>query len=232
MPYGYKRKRRGYGYRRTKKTYRRSRSKYSRKRWSKASRSRIHGLASSDEVFVKLRFVEEQYGISASIPFQEKYTGNDIYDPRVASGGTTALGMAAWSAQYTKWIVYGSKCKITWVSDLSNSQGWVGLGPFTSSATVVDFGMQKYVQNKIMSSRDGSHSVVNTKAYMSTKKLLGAPDISQIKDYWGSANASPATRWYWYLNYDPITPTMAGNWGFKVEITYYVKFFDRQRLVA
>jgi len=184
----------------------------------------LRGPGQSDAVYVKLRFAESQNNISGVGSSLFNYRGVSPRDPRWATGGDSATAFATYGIQYSRYMCYGSKIKVTWISNLQNTQAWVTLVPTMGSAALADATDAKFSKNAIMTQRDG-RSVVSLRHYMTTKKMFG---ISQnTTEQWAPITDEPPDQFYWQLYYNPLTTSPVGTFHFKIEITYYVKFFNR-----
>jgi len=179
-----------------------------------------------ESLFVKLKYVARQ--TLSGAPSSYFYSGNDINQCDVSSGGGQPYNSDQLCALYTKWCVTSSKIK---VRILNNTQGGTFLvRPTLVTTAISDLPLEcSRPDAKCVDVVTRGRSVINH--FETTKNALGIPNATGDTSYDGTSNSggpsgSPPVRWFWALTSigsDNLTTDM----DIQVEITYYVKCFRR-----
>jgi len=247
---------------RTARTNRNYRRRYKKKR-TKAGVKRKYAKPFSlsarrmnlpDRMFMKLKYIDNSQNY-IRIPNADQYgtrfmSGNNLYDPDLASGNYGTLGFQDWSNFYNKYRVHASKIKVTFsqvatagqTNELQNYRCTVvPLDLSTNQGTLAFYKaqpMQQYAHTRDLGAISGNRGVIQIKNYMSVCKFEGsmAPkyDISFAATTHGTATQkSPKNQFYWMMlvaHLEGTALTAQYDLGCSVEIDYYVEFYSRRDL--
>lgn len=207
----------------------------------------------SDALIVKLKYNEPFFTFtepaSGAVNSINDYQGNGLYDPDYEiSQQPSAMGLSLYGKQYQNYVVLASSIKVTYVNNtgLTRQTGTYGTShprecfvvpmtlPESASSPInattvpnVIFG-QPYCKKIMLGPALTSKSVGYIKHYMTTRKLFGGTDPLVDRTYWGGVTSDPATKWFWYVGaIKNASVEDALSIDYKVEITYYVRFWNR-----
>lgn len=201
------------------------------------------GLITPDATFVKLRYVQDLYTVSfasGSSYSQDEFLGNSIYRPDEINGFvTSANGYSYYGQTYRKYVVLGSKIRVQ-ACNISNTAARMfyvfpandSLGSSTAANILQS---QPYVKRTLLGVATGSGNTKVLSSYMSTRKILGKPGTTidpQLSGTVGTGSSAPVNGWSWYIVFHQNNTDVTADLIFNVEITYYVKFWDRNTLNA
>lgn len=218
-------------YRKTKKAPRRKygRRKYKR-RMGRMVRAPRMGTGIAPAVFAKLKYVETYSGNTGSAPYQVNYRGNSLFDPNVAIGGHQPLYFDQYMALYGKYLVLGSSMKLTVTNGSNTAALQCVLWPNTD-VTVLATVSEVLEQTKASTMRTiplGQSLAYSTKRYAKTSTVLGLSKVQLgEEELSGTSSANPANEWFWSILFSSIDGSSTVSVAYCVEITYYVKFYDR-----
>ncbi len=188
--------------------------------------------AIGDSTFVKLKYVTGQ-NLTAAGNVDRVYRGNGAFDPDQSGAGMQPYGWDEWAAFYTKYICYGSSIKVMGKSTV-NLLTVLGVVPKlnTTSEGFTELVGEPYGKFTMINS-NAAGNTTKIKHFMTTRKMFGL-DKNQVgnADYTGTvATGTPASEFYWHVIVDDATgSTGTTNVTVLVEITYYIKFFERTDL--
>lgn len=189
----------------------------------------------SDVQILKLKYAITNVQLSTGgTPNSKLMRGNSVNDPEFSAGGHQPLGHDQWCAFYDKYLVMGSSIKVLIANTSNTDHIKVALLPKDESTVVSSWDTlaeRPYAKIRYGTPNNGSHSTPRLSGYMSTKKILGLKDLStQDDEYAAACNTDPSRPWYWHIYFQALNNTTAIILNVNVEMTYYVKFFDRKPL--
>lgn len=218
----------GYGSGRRRKMYRRGRR---RSGMNRVSTNKIRGTAMPDSMLVKLKYTDIKQ-IPSNATFTFSYLGNSMLSPNsIPPTSGNALATGEWTNFYTQWLVYGSSCRVRIVNKSDTLGIFCALYPQDTDVAASDYfsaKSQAYSKNMLVAPLGGSDAVGTVKQYISYKKLKGA--WVNDRTYSGGGIVSPPDLWFWHgfcASTNFVTPVQ---FTLQVDLVYYVKFFNRNRL--
>ncbi|QBL97862.1 putative capsid protein [Wastewater CRESS DNA virus 2] len=220
-----RRKRKG-GFRRFRRRLRRG---YRRRRSGKTRISfRRMPTLDPDAIYVKLRW-GTYFTVGGVVATVFYFRGNGPWDPVQALGGSQPLGFDQYAILYKRYRCFGSKIAIN-VHNLSPTiPCQVSITPIdTASAVAIDLLTEPFVRWKIVPVL-GAGGARNLKNYFSTRKMF-ATNISQDDQYSSFTTGLPSIQWYWKMYFQSLNLTDYVTASGRVQITYYIKFYNRQTL--
>lgn len=210
-----------------------------------ATKVRSYGgnVVASDAYFVKLNYNDYRtITVAAGATSQYVYRGNDCFDPNFTGIGTQPTGYDQLLQIYNKCTVLGSK--IDWEITAPSS----GAGPLypctfylypSNVATLVGlYQDQPGVKlGMLPCSPSAGPLMKRVRSYCGTAKIFGLNKraIVDVVNYSCTAGNSPATdqQWFWQLGLDnTLDGTNTRQWSYRIRITYYCKFWERQTLIG
>lgn len=215
-----------------KRTYTKKKKYSKRKNFTKASRKTIKGLGTivPDRMFMKMKYVMD-LDFTPSISSSGDawvFHGNGVYDPDNTGVGTTVMGYPKMITLFNFNRVHASKITVNMVAvSGSHIPMQIAVVPINDSPVSISStnqaAMRPYARSAITVGYGGPYTTIRD--YMSTKKIFGLKTIDQTIA--APTNSLPAVLWYWYISGTTLTGgNIAGTYG-RVEITYYVEWFDR-----
>jgi len=236
MPKVYRRKRRTrYGARKgtTRRNYR-GRTKR-RSGPSKVMVKRPSALP--DRFFTRLRYSEQQqlsftgYGL----PAVTQYRTASLFDPRYNIGGHQPLAFDEFSILYNRYRVYGVAYKVTFVNkSTTEPQQWIILvRPNANTPTDMDVINESPYAKTGMLGVEGAGGIRTVKGYVSNPLILGVSKVQFKTDDTNQAltSADPVVSPLLTVGHQSTDPTQGADCIIKVDLLYYVEFFDRRVLV-
>lgn len=225
MPYrkkNYRKKGKGKGKRR-----------YNRKKkYNKATFTRMKSPGFSDSMFVRLKYSEDIHindGVSASKLYT--YRGNSLFDPNLTGVGHQPMYFDQYALIYEKYRVMGAKISIRAINGTSSVAQYLILEAGT------DQNLSNNVTRLLEQSRSSisrivpaySQSPTYIKRYTSTRKACGLTK-SQIydADFGADTTGSPQQLWYFNIIAAAIDSLSPADLYLMVSITYYCQFYDRK----
>lgn len=157
------------------------------------------------------------------------FSGNSAYDPDVTNVGRQPTGFDQYSAIYTRYRVFGSDIKISFVNVETKHAINVALLPTKSSSALMDYGTYAalpYVKTALLGTTGGMDRS-SLLSNMSTQKINGITGTFNDLSYSAFVNGNPAERWYWQYfmeSSDHVTVILV---AVIVRIVYDVEFFAR-----
>lgn len=197
------------------------------------------GSPCADTAIVKLRYVDN-FTFSSGIGIATHYTfrANGIYDPNYTGTGHQPMGFDQWNNFYSKWVVIGSRIKVTvWSNGTSASAdaGMVGVVLQNEVSSVTDITTlreRNFGRFKALTNASGSAASRTVSCNYSPRKHFGIPK-NEVEDdqYTGTASADPSRQGYYSCYWLPVASSVTDNaiYG-TAEIEYIVKYFDRHDL--
>lgn len=195
----------------------------------------------------KLKFNERLNTESAGVNFtNDVYRVNNVYDPANKTGNYGCNGFRQLGLLYDKYICYGSKIKVTAMSNQVNTVTILTVLPsdhiLSSNDLINNVSGMKYAKTgKLMSIATGGSPESMVTNYISCSELFGYrkdevkydPSL-RMRTNGNLVNGVPFKTGVWNLivrNGDPdAVHTLATI--LNIEITYYVEFFDPVTTVA
>jgi len=206
------------------------------KRFPRKGRSAItyvNPIGTSNSLLVKLRYVETvESTTQGATPQNYQFRGNGPYDPYVGAGGNSCAYWDNYSALYSKYICYGSKIEVTFSNESTSYYAQAMIIPavstYTPGTNIDAISEQKYCKKSTLGKSNGGGGIKKLSGYSSTNRTYGVPKIAlDIDDSYSAATTSTPTRqWYWNVIMKNISTTDDMTINARVQITYYVKFFD------
>ena len=186
-----------------------------------------------DQLFVKLKYADQKIVAPVGPTIQIDHTGNGLIDPnRTVSGTENPLGFIEWMAFYARFEVHGSRCNFL----LYNSSQTIGifycLYPSFGNISIADYPsntVQPYAISGVVGQEPSGNNLANMTAYMSTRKLWGRQTYDTT--FAGNVTTNPLHLWLWSLFVISQGGTLPPLFTMQVRIVYYVKFFDRNKLL-
>jgi len=239
MPY-----RRRYTNKRKPRIFKKKRFQKYRKQWkqfgSRITRSIQPPFMLADKTFTKLKFT----GMDNLVFAANQFVAIPIEGNGFDNTGVTTLyppGLLTWGQFYTRYRVFGSKIKVTFINNDAAATPTVGLycregddAVAIDNTNVLD---QPYSRWRMLARAGGMDKVI-LKSFMKSKKLFGNK-VSQEEDYQGLflyspgtndiiAVANPVSSWDWAIFATSNTPLATTNISITYEVSYYVQFEDRR----
>ncbi len=224
MPFRKRRRKRAYK-KRAVRRYKKRKPHMTRMSWRKM------GNISPDTLYTKLKYTATNTS-SATAAFAYIYSLNSAFDPDVTGIGGQPLGFDQYSTLYNKYQVMGSKISVKMINDSTTVSILAALYPSTSSSPVTysEGAEQKYSQWRYINNSHGANNMKTMSKYLSVRKLIGRNTNSQ--NFTALSSANPASRQYWIITGRSLDGIAAATAYFFVDITYYIKWFDRTALTA
>lgn len=181
-----------------------------------------------------------EYKSNESTALTDVYTfnGNSIYDPDAVAPGETDRGFTQMMTLYDRYVVTGSTIKVTAVNLSTDHVRTIAiiptLQPSTTFTPMYYNGIkgQPYCVMKDLTPAAGSKSMVTLRNYMTTAKMFGLPKMTTtaITLYSGTAASNPTGTglWFWQIVFLKSDVGFQHDIDYKVEMTHYVKFFQRK----
>ena len=236
MPY-----RKRYRKRSRRRKYNKRRSyikRYMRRRFS-MPRTLISKTATGipDRQMMKLKYTDFLTLDPAGTLENYLYRGNSLFDPDLTGGGHQPLGRDQWVNFYSRYRVRASKIRVSFLprsNTTIDSNIMIHVIPTLDAGSVSqqprDLVEQPYSRWRLLGTANGTQNGVNLHNYMSTKKIMGIPDIN-TDDYASLMTTNPLRQWYWNLGVQNLQSTVGiPGANVCVQITYYVELFDRVSL--
>jgi hypothetical protein len=167
------------------------------------------------------------------------FRANGCFDPDVTSTGLQPANWDDWSAQYTRYRVWGSTLHYNIANSASGTLDLVThvIGPRHTSTAVAtqaaqeNFQAQPYtkVGKSIVYNNGSKASDQIGSISMSTEKFLGLSrqEFLGNDDLTALVSADPAHQWFWHLCFSVDDQTSTCNMYINVCIEYDVEFWDR-----
>lgn len=202
-----------------------------KRRYGKPTYMRASPLVFPDMAYTKLKFIEN---FNFSSPGQSRdYRGNGPFDPRVASGGQFPIAYLNWANIYNKVLCFGSKIRVMAINNTTTpgaANCQISLVPinsgYTGALTALEVACQPYSRTRYITVQNGAGPTI-LKSYMSTKKFFGIKGELDLTDYSSVTSTTPTNQFYWRVQCDPVDGLTNPDCWFQVQITYYLRFFER-----
>lgn len=166
-----------------------------------------------------------------------QYRGNDIFDPRVATGGGMPYFADKWFGMYDRCIVRGSKIRWTVQPDAASpSQLQIVVVPTPEQVTWNAAQALRISELPYATQKSCTYGYIGIgkgeiKKFMTTRKIQGLKhEEDQNSQSWActvSASPSATNIWYWNLGFYYYA-TQVNNFDCQIHLTYYCEFFDRK----
>lgn len=223
--------------RRSRTTY--PRRRYTRRPYKKNRNTKLlvnRGPAVMPDIYMTRCKYSELFSSSAVASNDTVFRINSAYDPNYSGTGHQPIGYDELTAFYANYLVTGCKLKVTVMSVslaataadvqftvLPNNDPTV----FTSYQLIAE---QPYALTRYMGSAY-SQGIRTIKYYVRPHKILGVSVQKYNTDdqYSALVSANPAVECYWHIFQSDLSADNL-NITFKVDCTYYVKFFGRKAL--
>lgn len=183
-----------------------------------------------DKLRVKLKWFYQLNGNGTTgTPVFFQFSGNSVYDPDYAGGGTSANLWATMSLWYNKYMCTYSKCRTKFEIGTAGTltyQFWglmrtLNQAQPTSTSTLNAQPYSKYKQIQCLSGQT-SNTSLNWQHKSSTPRMLGRkmdPSIDRV-----SVTSDPNEEWIY--EYAIVTSSNA-NVNVMAHLIYWVEFSDR-----
>ena len=211
--------------------YRRQRQK---KRASKATTTIIRNPSTiTDITRVKLRYSEIVNLTSTDGTFPNRvYRANSIWQPNLVVSAEQPYGRDQWANFYGRYLVTGMAAQVTAVSQPTpTSAGGVCLSLVDATGEPTSYlkAVEMPYSNTMLIAPFETRAK-KLKLYCSTKKRAGYKDIDTQDDLSATITGNPSELYYWVLGLQATQNPGTITASFQVEITYYVKLYDRKEL--
>lgn len=187
-----------------------------------------------DYLDIKLRYVEVGSKTGGGLTMNQAiYSGNSLFSPQVSSGYGTShqpIGFDQWTALYRNYFVKASAIKVSFCASATAAMAVVPCQSTSVPSSIPGALEAARAKSLITTVANGR---TNIKHYMTTASLYGLKNLNNDdSNYTAIFNADPSQNWYWTINYQD--PAMSTNlvMNVRVEITYYVRFFNRINLAT
>lgn len=196
-----------------------------------------------DQFFTKVRYTDfdilADAGGAAKL---QNYFGNGIYKPKNTTLADP-FGITEYAALYTWYTVFASSIKVTYTNNNGvdcillvfpdDSQGSYAAASFTTLnfTNGIPYAHKKWVTGVNSTSAGGTMGTGSIKHFMDTSKIEGITKRRVIDDDLYSSTvgtANPNKTWNWNVMAAPVDFTSSWSINCFIEITYYVKFFERK----
>lgn len=182
-------------------------------------------LINADTQYVKLRYTENNIRNPAAFADVYVMSGNSLYDPNVTGIGAQPAGFDQWMLLYSHYQVLASKITVLF-TNLSAVPFQIVVRPSINNVNIgIDSGSEQAYAKTAICSAVTARGVQKVTNFMRSKKLFGR--ILSSVNYSGTSTSSPAVQWYWYTNTVSSDNSNNLNYSFRVSVTYYVKFWQR-----
>lgn len=162
----------------------------------------------------KLRYINN-FTINPAVGQSGSYifSSNSIYDPDVTGVGLQPIGYDTYNSLYAHYVVLGSKCTATFVSQATvagTSTAVVGID-LEQNTGVDAVNLINWQENpdsvwKYMSASNSSKSIVNVTKHYSTKSMFGVKNPSDGVGLGSDFGANPTKRGYFKVMMTPFNP--------------------------
>jgi len=185
-----------------------------------------------DRMRVKLKWADVININTSSFPYTYMWRANSVYDPDLTTGISQkgALGSLQYQSFYSMYQVMASKIRIALVNDTTGESIQWALFPTPISPGTYDISSaisQSYSKSCTTSAQGGIDQKTMS-CFMTSKKLYGYPKIREIDAQQSNVTGNPGEQWYWVLVGQPQNAAVAMVGQYRVEITYYVEYFQRK----
>lgn len=198
-------------------------------------------VAQPDVAMVKLKFTDVVRTQETAGPTQffDNFRANNVYDPRYSFGGTSAQMLSWYGQVYDKYCVMGCKIRVQFVNLADDFCRTVGVIAYTNSSNISSSAdsnqllSQPYCRWRLLGPVASSKSTATMSMYMSTSKIFGKK-ISNLEEFSAAILGSPANDYTWYYAVFGTSreSTSDIDLSYQVQLTYYVKFYDRNNYIA
>lgn len=182
-------------------------------------------LITPDTQYVKLR-IQRLHNVLGLLADGFNVSGNSAFDPLKNLGSSQMEGFDAWANLYNSYEVSASACKLTFINH-SSAHVNLYLQPSSDGANPGNSAIvgNPYGKTKILSPLVAG-GVARIGGFMRTKKLMGRTTADTI--FTALVTADPLQEWTWLCRMSSSDGVSTLNLQCKIQLTYYVKFFDRR----
>jgi hypothetical protein len=191
-----------------------------------------------DRMRATLKFAHYFTVASTDTIVLNQFSANSIYDPGLTFTATQALGAPGLLANYSNFVVVGSKILArgrhgSTSSGVGTTQLSSNLAVFPAIATTAandrDSVLAQPGCKNVLFDVGGVNTVAQS---LNIPKFVGLPFNSYVADEknWGAYNATPTNVMSWYVEVDSSVTQTGVNVDVQVEITYDVIFFKKRTL--
>lgn len=191
-----------------------------------------------DRFFTRLRYSElyaQTYG-GLAVPSIYQWRLQSIFDPNLTGVGHQPLGHDQFQLLYNRYRVYGVRYKITFVNQETTRHYDIAilLRPNTVTPTKVETILEgPYCQRGVLGVEGSGQAVRTFSGYCSNPKILGITKNAYKNDDQNQALIGANSTVAGPILSTVISNQNTGDTGtvnVRVELTYYVEFFDRKSL--
>lgn len=218
-----------------KRRFKRKTRKVYRKKGAKSTVNKVTHYKPNpvpDRMFLKLSYstavnITAGVGVAAAHVFQ-----SSCQDPDLTGVGHQPLGRDQWATFYQKYRVYGIGYKITFANEAAGSQAEVHIVPKSTSSIITNrdtIWEKPYSKHRVLGVVASGQSIKHIKGYISGAKALGVSTTKfKTDDKTGALMGSdPTTMFFLHLNTNGMMTGDASNVNARVQLTYYMEFYDR-----
>ncbi len=226
MPYRRYRRRR----RRTRRRRRKPRLRRTRRRMSRMTSITLR-QAVPDTMRVKLKWQEVRNTPNATFD-RQIYSLNGPFEP-VSGGLTQPLYWDQWILFYEKYQCYASSIRIIVANRAAIVLTGTSLFPVNGNAANIDTFNEAHTQpyaKTVYTSGSNGKPLAHLKSYISVKKLEA--HATSDNTFWASVTANPDSIKSWAIVSASTNLIDTLDLFYDVQITYYIKFFNRRPLDA
>lgn len=221
-----KRKARTYR-KRARKTYKKAR-KSSRRR-NQPRVNRIRALGCPDELYVRLPYHETAVATGTSGAIFNRQFRSSCFDPSATVGNGQPRFYDQWCALYSKYQVLGIKYRVTFVNLPNSPNGHavvsIANNP-TIPANITNVLESRYKQSAILGASGATGTTRTISGYMSYKRIAGMKRMYDNVETQAWIGTDPDDMFFINCTGASIDGVSTFSCWMKVELTYYVRFFE------
>lgn len=181
-----------------------------------------------DAALVTFRYsVLEVQALTKDLLTHFTYRLNSLYDPEFKLGGGQPMGFDQWAALYNRYVVYGGKITLEFMSE-STLPFEVFVGPdndSTAPTTSNQFAELPLYKNKVVNSAWAPATKISNTCMV--KVLEGFP-IGSEQDYGAAIAANPNIQKFWQVALIQGSVAAGFTVNMRVTIEYYSKMYQRK----
>lgn len=187
------------------------------------------GMGFPDIYMCPMRYVGT-YQFYPDVFHIQTFRVNSCYDIDLTNVGHQPLYFDQLTAVYTNYEVTAFKMdvKIVNQSTTTNSQVCCGFTAYDPSSQFYQVLAEQPFAKTVEVGLGQGNNRAKMSIYGSTKRVEGYKAINQIPQFWGTASTNPTFIVYGFVCVRAIDGISANNCFIEVDITQYVKWFDRK----
>jgi hypothetical protein len=214
-----------------KRNYKKKRSKYSSSNYSPVQRmgktiATFPGAGFPDRLNIKMRYNENLVIAAANNDFV--YSGNGIYDPRVAVSGGQPLYFDQLSQLYSQYYVKAARITCTFLNTGVEPFGYAILPSTIVTATTYFNALEERDGIPNQAIHPNTSVTKKMSLFVKTKDIVEFVDKS---DYQSAVSTVPVDQWYFHVLAQNLTTIPSSNLGaINIQIEYWVSFYNKFRV--